>query len=340
MAADYGERFGTEELEEALPQSAINALGRLTVAGATAQEGSNRLLCYLAEQLHGILHEVLHPLTLVIAEALFYTVFSSLQQKTNGFDCVGVAVCAAISVSSLRDLQGIFAVGRQTLEEMVAFSHALLPTLATAACAAGAPTSAGVKYAAGAVVFDFLLQAAETVVFPLVCAFTAAACANAALGGSLSGPVRFSGWSVKTMMKLSVLCFSAYLGISGFVAEGTDAAAVKLAKTALGALPVVGKTAAGVSESLVAGAGVIRNSVGVFGLIASLGILALPMLRIGLRYILFKAGAALLSSVTDRRISGLIESIASAYGMVLGLVGMAAVILFLSVVSLVKTVSG
>ena len=91
---------------------------------------------------------------------------------------------------------------------------------------------------------------------------------------------------------------------------------------------------------VLAGAGLLRNSIGLFGMLAALGILALPVLRLAMRCLLYKAAAAMLSTAAGGRIGKLMGAIGTAYGMVLGLVGTEAVILFLSVYSLLRTVSG
>lgn len=340
-AAEYSDALGTDELEQALPEAAEQALGEMTVEDAALDSGLEKILAFLQGQFHAVLAEVLRPLTAVTAITLLYAIVRPLQTAHGALDPVGFGACAAVSAAALGDVSSVFSLGQRTLLEMADFSHALLPTLTAAACAAGAPTSAGVKYAAGALFSDLLLTAANDLILPLLCAYTAAACANAALNGVLAGPVRLAAWSARMLMKALVLCFTGYLSLSGVIASGADAAAVKAAKAAIGTmLPVVGKTVADASEALVAGAGLIRNSVGVFGLLAALGVLALPLLRLGLRYLLFKAAAALLSAAAGDRVAKLIDAVASAYGMVLGLVGSGAAILFLSVFSLIRTVSG
>ncbi|MCD8256346.1 MAG: stage III sporulation protein AE, partial [Oscillospiraceae bacterium] len=113
------------------------------------------------------------------------------------------------------------------------------------------------------------------------------------------------------------------------------------AKAALSAaLPVVGKTLSDASESLVAGAALVRNAAGIFGLLALLAVVAMPVLRLLLRWLLFQAAAAVASAIAGERLGGLIAGIGNAYAMVLGLVGVGAAIFFLAVVSFLRTVSG
>jgi len=340
-AANLGEGLGTDELERAIPGAAAEVLDGMGVDSADLDSGLARVGAFLCARFHAVLAEVLRPLAAITAVTLLFAALRPLTAPRRGFDGVSFGACAAVSAIAVSDAGTVLALGRQTMAELADVSHALLPTLTAAACAAGAPTSAGVKYAAGALFSDLMLLAANNLVLPLICAYLAAACADAALGGALTGAAHFTAWAAKTMMKALVLCFTGYLGLTGIVAAGADAAAVKTTKAVISTLlPVVGKTVADASASLVAGAGLIRNSIGVFGLLSALAVLALPLLRLGLRYLLFRAAAALLAPVAGDPLGKLIGGIAAAYGMVLGLVGSAAAILFLSVFALIRTVSG
>ncbi len=341
-AASLGESFGTDRLEAALPASAGAALGgALTVEDASLDGALPRLLAYLRGQMRGALAEVLRPLAAIAAITLLAAAVRPLLPEREAFDPVGFASCLGVSAAALTACGAVFPLGRETLHALSDFSHALLPTLTAAATAAGAPTSAGVKYAASALFSDLLLTAAERLILPMVSACAAAGCASAVLGGTLDGPVRVTTWSARTLMKALVLCFTAYLSLSGALSSGADAAAVKVAKSALGTLlPVVGRTVADASDALLSGAAILRNSIGAFGLVAALGVLALPVLRLALHYLLFKAAAALLAPAAGGRIAKVLDAVGSACGMLLGLVGSAAVILFLSVFSLIETVRG
>ena len=73
---------------------------------------------------------------------------------------------------------------------------------------------------------------------------------------------------------------------------------------------------------------------------AVLAAVTLPVLRLALRYFLYKATAAVAAAVAGPRLGGFIEAVGGAYGLILGLVGTAAAVQFLSIVSLLLTVTG
>lgn len=338
-AADLSGSLGADALP--VPAEAGEVLGEIDTKSADLDSGLNKIWSALKEHFHSAFAESVRPLLCVAVIAVICAMAQPLQQG-NGFDYVSFCSCLAMAAAAVGDVNSIISLGSKTLFELLDFSRALLPTLTGAAVASGAVSSAGVKYAAAAMFSELLLSLAQKLIFPLIAAYTALAVANAALGGKkLSGVLKLTLFGSKTLLKAMVVCFTAYLSLTGLLAAEVDASAVKTTKAALGLLlPVVGKTIADASESLVAGAGLIRNSVGVFGLLVILGIIVLPALQICLRYLLFKAAAAILSVIAGERICDLIDALGTAYGLILALVGTAVIFLYLSVISLIRTVSG
>ena len=71
---------------------------------------------------------------------------------------------------------------------------------------------------------------------------------------------------------------------------------------------------------------------------SDLAICLTPFLRLAVQYLIYKAAAALCAAVAQPRLSGLIDAISSAFGLVLGMTGAGALILLVSLVSAVKAV--
>ena len=285
--------------------------------------------------------EALRPAAAVLAVTLLCSLAEPLAQGGGRFDYIGLGGSLAIAAAAVTDVQSVAALGIDTVDTLCDYSRALLPTLAATAVGAGAVSSAGVKYAAAALLTDVLLNLARDLVVPLICAYTALVIVQAALGtGQLAGAVKLLQWGTGKLMKYLVAAFTAYLALSGLTASGADAAAAKAAKAALStALPVVGRTLADASETLVAGAALLRNCVGVFGLLAVLAAAALPVLRIGLRYLVYKAAAALAGVAAGGRLGALVDGIGTAYGLFLGLVGAAVVFEYAAIIALMRSVT-
>ena len=84
----------------------------------------------------------------------------------------------------------------------------------------------------------------------------------------------------------------------------------------------------------------MRNTLGVFGMVALLAICVSPFAVMALNYIGYKLTAAAVKSFGCARLGELTGCIGSAIGMLLGLVGCCAMILFVSMAVSIKAVGG
>ena len=220
--------------------------------------------------------------------------------------------------------------------------RAAAAALTAAAAAGGAVTSAAAKYAATALFMDILMTAARNLLLPLAYVCLAARTASAALDSpAIDGASKLISKLTAIATTAIMTAFTAWLGITGAVTGAADAVTARAAKTAISAaLPVVGGVISDAASTVVAGAGLLKNAVGAFGLIAAASVCLAPFLALGLRYLCYKAAAALAAAFADKRVSGLISELGGVFGMVLGVVGASALMLFISIISVTKAVSG
>ena len=330
------------ELEEALPEEAQEILDGLSVTDALDTDSA---LSRIGDAAQAKLGDILRAGLGSAAAMLCLTILCALASPLAGeramayVELGGVLGIAAIAAG---DVSGFIGLGTETLHTLSDFSKALLPSLAAAAAATGAVTSAAAKYAATALFLDVLLTAASRLVLPVIYAYIAAATAGAALGNeALGGAARLLKWISGALITALMLAFTGYLSLTGVISGAADAVTTKLTKTAISAaLPVVGSIVSDAAGTIVAGASMLRNAIGIFGMLSVIAVCLTPFLTLGVQYLAYKAAAGLASVLSDQRISSLIGSIGTAYGMVLGLVGAGALMLFFSVISSIKAVTG
>lgn len=339
-AADFSDSFGLDGIELAVPESAKEVMEGIRADNAELNYGLDRLWAFLVQHLSDAVKAAVRPVATVLIIVIVCSLAEGFADK-GGFDYVSFGGCTAVALTAVGDVNSVMAMGENTLYEISAFSNALLPGLATISAASGSISSASAKYAAAAIFLDILLRCAVKLIFPVICGYTACIIAGAAVGDRrLDAPAALMKRLSTLFMTALVTAFTAYLSISGTVAAGADAAAAKTAKAVIStALPVVGRLISNASESIVAGAGLIRNAAGVFGMLTVASSCLLPVLNLGIRYLLFKAASSIASAVAGDRLGRLIDGLGSVYGMVLGLVGTGAVFMFLSILSLIKVVS-
>lgn len=338
---EQSEALGVGELESALPDGAEEILGDMTVSDVLDPPGAiEKLFNGIVSKLREVLTSSLKNAVVLIMAAMFSGVFAAAFPGSDGnyARLAGVLAISAVSVANVNTFIGM---GANVMDELVTFSHMLLPTLTAAAAAGGAVTSAAAKYAATVLFLDIMMSIMKNVILPLIYAYIATSVAEAAIGGNaLSGASALIKWLVKTTLTAFVLIFILYISITGVITSSTDAVTVRAAKVAISTvLPVVGGVLSDAADTVLSGASVLRNAIGVFGMLAVVATCAVPFLRLGVNYLLFKAAGGLSGAVADSSITKLIDSFGAAFGLTLAMVGVSAVMLFVSIVMVIKSVT-
>lgn len=241
----------------------------------------------------------------------------------------------AIWTVAVRDVNSLMTLGQETMELIQGFTTLLLPTLAAASAAAGTPAGAAARQMATVLFSDALMALITKVLIPLTYAYITASAVNAALsGGSLKRVAKTLKGIVTGTLTTVMVAFVGYLSISGVVASGADAISVKTAKMAIsGMVPVVGGVLSDAAETVLAGAGTLKNTVGVFGMLVVLGFCLTPFLRMGAHYLVYKLSAALSGAVVEGPLVELIDQLGGAFGLMLGMTGCGALLLLISILS-------
>ena len=310
--------------------------------GTGLEEGLSNLFADALHQLGGLFRAGLSTALKLMAVILLCGLAEGMRPEgqEGGLQAVTIAGALAITALTMTDMATMIGLGRETMDKMEGFSSILLPVVAVLTAATGSVTGAAVRQGVTMLFSQLLLVAMDYLLIPLVYAYVAVSCAHAALGnpglqrlaGLLKGTVNF-------ILTALLLVFVGYLTASGAIAGSADAAAVKAAKLAISrAIPVVGGILADASETVLAGAGALRGTVGAAGLVVVLAICITPFLRLALQYLIYKGTAALCATVAQPRLSQLVDAIGSAFGLVLGMTGAAALILLVSLVSAVTVV--
>ena len=332
----------TTELVEELPGEARELIGDLRPDKLPDDSLPERLWGAFRDQITSHLSGALHTAGILLLVCVFVALSETLELGKASPPFIIYAGVAAIGASAISDLDSYLQMGMESLRELSEYSRVLLPVLSTASAAAGGVSAAAGKYAATAMMMDALLSAANAVVAPGICAFAALSLANAALGSELLAMAKKLVKTVCTSV-LSALCmgFTAWLTLTGVLSGVSDTLTARMAKTAIsGALPVVGGILADAAGSLSAAAAVMRNSIGIFGLLAVAGICLESVCSLAVRYMMYRISAAVCTCVANKRLGELIRDLGTCFGLILSLNGAGAMMLFVSVYSLMRTVVG
>ena len=341
IASDQAEAFGTAALESALPAQTYDAFGTLTVADAAHPRPLlQKLWGYVLREGGGALASAARNAALLLAVVFLAALCASVSGAcAKVTQMTGTVAVAALSVTHVTSC---ITAGSNALTTLRDFSKILLPSMCAAAAASGAATSAAAKYAATSLFLDILLSAETAVLLPMLYTYAGTVICGAALEQdvltALSALLRKA---LRLLLIGFAGVFTLYLSLTGILTGSADAAAAKAVKTAVSAaLPVVGSIVADAAATVTASAAILRGGIGIIGVLSVAAVCVTPYLQLAVHYALYKLAAGIAESFADKRVGRLIGGFADVYGFLLGMVGVASLILFLSIVSSMKAVTG
>ena len=274
---------------------------------------------------------------------------------------VGVCICIAIikqipgADTSICEFAGVVAIsavllsttgamvrlGVDTVKQLSEYGKLLLPVMTAAMAASGAVTSSTALYA-GTAVFDAVLSnvisglLVPAVYVILILSVAASATAQPMLKKLRDVIKNSTAWGLRSILYI----FTGYISITGVISGSTDAAALKATKlTMSGMVPMVGGILADASDAVLMGAEVVKNAVGVYGLLAVAAIWINPFVQLGIQYLLLKLTEAVCEVFEMKAITDLIGSFSSAMGILLAMTGSVSIMLLVSSICFMRGVA-
>lgn len=308
-------------------------------ADISLDEGLRRILGRGEEAFTGVLRRAVGSGVLLIAVVLLCGAAANFYEWSGtGMNTAMIVGALGVTAVAVGDIHALAGMGSEAIANLDVFSKSLLPVLAAAAAAAGNITGASARQLATMLFSDLFLTVISRLLLPLVYAYAATCLAFAATGNrGLKKVASFLKWAAGATLSLLMAVYVGYLTLSGAITGTVDASLMKAAKfTISGVVPVIGGILSDATEAILAGAGILKNAVGIFGLLTVLSICAAPFLELGVHYLVYKLSSALASTVADGPTADLIGEIGDAFGLILGMTGACALLLLVSIVSAVS----
>lgn len=286
------------------------------------------------ESLRGAVLVLLTAILAGIAESCYQT--AENERVPNYVPLIGTIVITTVVVGNVQTMIGL---GEETIDQLHVLSEALLPTLSAAVSASGGMVSASVRQVATVFFCNILISAIKNLFLPLLSIVIVLSAADSSLPGhSLGKIVELIRKGITWALTASLFLFTGYLTISGAAAGAADNLTAQLTRSAIStAVPVVGGIISEATGSVLAGAAVLKNSIGILGMLGVLTVCLSPFLTLAAQYLLYKVSAFLAGIFSDT-LTGYIHALSSAFGLLLGMTGTCALLLLISISSSVSVV--
>ncbi len=272
----------------------------------------------------------------VIGAALLISVLCT--QQTKARETVQLVGTVGLACLLLSPADTLVVTAAETVDQISTYGKLLLPVMTAALAAQGGGTTSAALYTA-TVAFDALLTGLiSAVLIPMVYVYLVLSVVHGVVGDQTMKRMRdlvksVMTWSIKGLLYV----FTGYISITGIVSGTTDQSLLKAAKmTISGAVPVVGSILSDASEALLVSAGLVKNTVGIGGMLVVIAIAIVPFLQIGLQYLIMKLTAAVCGLFCDKSVTELIGDFSGAMGFLLGMTGAVCLIFLISLVCFLR----
>ena len=260
---------------------------------------------------------------------------SGAEQAETAMELAGVL---AISMILYGQISGFFTQMTRTVDEMAVFSGALFPAMASAAAASGRIGTSTALLGITTAVCGAMSRGLELIFLPAISCYMALMTANYAVGDeSLKMLGDMLKQLITTALKFVGIGFTAYLSLTGVISGSVDSASIRAAKLTIStAVPVVGSMIADASETLLVSAGMIRGSLGILGLLGVLAVSIGPFIETGCSYLMLKCTAAATAATGEKRLSGLVSTMAGAVGLITAVTGVCTLLVMIGCVCFLR----
>ncbi|MDR0383775.1 MAG: stage III sporulation protein AE [Christensenellaceae bacterium] len=256
---------------------------------------------------------VLPVITLIVAITILCGFISNNNQIVHFVAYAAVILVVVGTVADLIKMTGDTINGIKTQIDVI------FPIILTLMVASGANASAGVYQPAIALLSSAITQIFSYVVLPLfIISFAFSVVSHISPNAKLDRFVTFFNSLFKWLVGICFTVFIGFMTVNGITAGSFDSVSIRAGKlTASTYIPIVGGYLSQGFDLIMASSVLIKNAVGLGGILLLLGIVLSPIIKIIVFSLAIKLASALVQPIADSKISNFLNSIGKCFGMLI-----------------------
>ena len=296
-----------------------------------------RILSLLGGQLVNGLTVLGSVLAIVIIHSILKSVSESLKNDTISKLIYYVQYILIVTIIMM-NFSDIVQVVKDTCNNLVGFMNILIPLLISLMIYTGSITTSGILEPIILFLINFIGNIIQTIIIPIVLIFTSLIVISKISDNvQIDKLSKFLKSGVVWFFGIILTIFVGVISLEGTLSSSVDGITAKTTKAVVSsAVPVVGKIL-GDAVDTVLGCGIIlKNAVGLIGVIVVIGICIIPILKLGILTIAYKLMSAICEPIADKNITSLLDQIGEVYKIFLAILCSISVMLIVGTALVVK----
>lgn len=296
-----------------------------------------KVLSLLGGQLVNGLTVLGSVLAIVIIHSILKSVSESLKNDTISKLIYYVQYILIVTIIMM-NFSDIVQVVKDTCNNLVGFMNILIPLLISLMIYTGSITTSGTLEPIILFLINFIGNIIQTIIIPIVLIFTSLIVISKISDNvQIDKLSKFLKSGVVWFFGIILTVFVGVISLEGTLSSSVDGITAKTTKAVVSsAVPVVGKIL-GDAVDTVLGCGIIlKNAVGLIGVIVVIGICIIPILKLGILTIAYKLMSAICEPIADKNITSLLDQIGEVYKIFLAILCSISVMLIVGTALVVK----
>ena len=276
-------------------------------------------------------------LAIVVIHSILKSVSESLENDTISKLIYYVQYILIVTIVMM-NFSDIVQVVKDTCNNLIGFMNILIPLLISLMIYTGSITTSGVLEPIILFLINFIGNMIQTLIIPIVLVFTSLIVISKISDNvQIDKLSKFLKSGVVWFFGIVLTIFVAVISLEGTLSSSVDGITAKTTKAVVSsAIPVVGKIL-GDAVDTVLGCGIIlKNAVGVIGIMIVVGICIMPILKLGIFTMAYKLMAAICEPIADKNITSLLDQIGDVYKIFLAILCSISVMLIVGTALVVK----
>ena len=324
--------------EEIFPDLDVSKLLNDAISGKFDENSIfKNILNLFGKEIKNTLKILVSILVIVLIHSIFKNISENLGNE--GVSQITYYIQYILIVTlTMANFTEIIAMARSSIQNLVGFMNSLTPILITLMIATGSIVSANVVQPIILFAISFIGNMISNIILPIVLVSTLLGIIS-----QLSDKVqidklaKFFNSSVIWILGIILTLFVGLLSLEGTLSSGVDGLTVKTTKAAVSNfIPIVGKVLGDSLDTVMGCASILKNAVGIIGVVIVVGIVAIPIIKLSTLTIMYHLTAALCQPIADKKIIKLLEQMGGTFKLLLAITFAVSVMLIIGITLVIK----
>lgn len=291
----------------------------------------------ILNELHLAISLLISIIIIIIIHSIFKAIIENLGNSSFS-QVVYLVQYLIISSVTVNYFLEVLDVTKVSINNIVDFINLLIPLLTTLMLTTGTITTTTIIQPILIFMISFIGNFINLYLIPLLLISI-----SISIVSNISDKVqieKFSSFfksSIVWILGIILTIFVCTLSLEGTLTSTVDGLTAKTAKAAVSNfIPVVGKIMGDTVDSVIGCGNILKNAVGVIGVIIIIGIVAIPIIKILVMWFSFKITSAVCEVVADVKIVKLLDQIANSYKILLAMLFSVSVMFIIGITLVIK----